>query len=446
MCLSGCSIALQRRNLAIVVQTSSRQADIERLASSLSMWRDPDRAVCSDAVIAPGSILPTRAWRVADGCGPSNDPLTLRRARDPEQGWGDLLFYVGEPAAANATVDRLLLLLGSARRCFSQSRVISAQLTRRQTMSWPRGPNAMFVQLLNYMAGPQGYAYFMLMESDLIPIRPNWLRVVRALIPPTAESFWLKGSHYRGPELPFQVPVHINGNAIVAGSQSFLAWMDSRLAIATVGQSKTKAVEESTGLDKAYDVFLGEAMAEVGLNPSEAEAVSHRFVASSFVISHYSAISLDSARARFPCSLLLHANFTKDWQSFTRKQRDLQKSLDLLLPPSAKRPKHAKQVAANAVVKSPKAAQMPKKSKDEPKKSKAEEAQEPKKLKATQERKRPNAAQPKEPKRPKAAQEPFERKQIEPEMKHGGANAGVSKRESGRARSTLMALLGFVEK
>ena len=421
MCLSGCDSA--RRDLAIVVQTSSLQADIGRLTTTLSMWRDPDRAVCP-AAISSESINPRPAWRVAEGCGPTNDPSLFPRTRDPEQGWGDLLFYIGEPATANATVDRLLLLIGPARRCFSQSRVIAARLTRRQAISWPKGPNAMFVQLLNYMAGPQGYAYFMLMESDLVPFRPNWLQVVRALVPPTAESFWLKGSHYRGPQLPFRVPAHINGNAIVAGSQSFLAWMDRRLAIATVGQSKAKAVEESTGLDKAYDVFLGETIAEAGLNPSETEAVGHRFIASSFVISHYSAISLASARSRFPCSLLLHANFTKDWPSFTRKQRDVQQSLDR---PAAKRLKAA-HAAPDAPFKP--MAKKPKASR-EPKKSKTAQALEPKKSKAAP-----------EPKRPKAAQVmPSER-----EMRNGGDVGGeVGKGESSRARSTLMALFGFIK-
>ena len=87
------------------------------------------------------------------------------------------------------------------------------------------GPNNQFFASMKVIQD-KGY-YTFLIETDCIPIRPDWLRILCNTVD-NAEPFWIMGSPYRGiGTLTKKFSRHINGNAIyAAGDKQFQKFID----------------------------------------------------------------------------------------------------------------------------------------------------------------------------------------------------------------------------
>ena len=83
------------------------------------------------------------------------------------------------------------------------------------------GPNQQFFHSLFAMKGLGDHVFFM--ETDCLPIRPDWLGKLCELVQ-ESEDFWILGSHYRGKlPVPKHFARHINGSAVYAvGNEEFI--------------------------------------------------------------------------------------------------------------------------------------------------------------------------------------------------------------------------------
>lgn len=88
------------------------------------------------------------------------------------------------------------------------------------------GPNNQFFKTMRLAKAYGRYAF--LMETDCVPVRPDWLRRLIELVD-GAEPFFILGSAYRGSAtLSKSFSRHINGNAVYAvGDPAFVEFMDS---------------------------------------------------------------------------------------------------------------------------------------------------------------------------------------------------------------------------
>ena len=143
---SGCT-QKSRRHFALVLQTSSKESDVARYEALLRLWSTRDRATCPEA--EGSSQLPAQAGLVAPGCGPVAHSIP---ARDRP----DLILYVAVADAKRPVSLRVSKALGRARKCFSRFKVLAAQLSALQEVTYPVGPNAMFLQLLKCPPHDQG--------------------------------------------------------------------------------------------------------------------------------------------------------------------------------------------------------------------------------------------------------------------------------------------------
>lgn len=83
------------------------------------------------------------------------------------------------------------------------------------------GPNQQFFRTLFALHGSCFYALFI--ETDCLPLRPDWLGTLGEQLQ-TTEEFWVMGSHYRGKLAMFKhFARHMNGCAVYAvGSSEFI--------------------------------------------------------------------------------------------------------------------------------------------------------------------------------------------------------------------------------
>lgn len=90
------------------------------------------------------------------------------------------------------------------------------------------GPNWLFYESLSRLRHLPGYA--MLMETDCIPMQPDWLSALDEVCRKNGDA-WIVGSHYRGRgKLHSDYARHLNGNALYhVGSQGFWEFIDGTL-------------------------------------------------------------------------------------------------------------------------------------------------------------------------------------------------------------------------
>lgn len=94
------------------------------------------------------------------------------------------------------------------------------------TYGWRAGPNHLFFGALDLLRDHWGHALFM--ETDCIPLRPDWLGRINALLAGD-DAPWVLGSIYRGSDpLGPREKRHINGNAVYAtGDPEFHKFVDT---------------------------------------------------------------------------------------------------------------------------------------------------------------------------------------------------------------------------
>ncbi len=111
------------------------------------------------------------------------------------------------------------------------------------------GPNNQFFATMRSMV-PYG-PYVFLMESDCVPIRPDWLGRLMDLVD-HSERFWVLGSAYRGVgTLSKNFSRHINGNAVYAvGDPSFQDF------VSDFWEPRLKALVRDADRRIAYDCAL----------------------------------------------------------------------------------------------------------------------------------------------------------------------------------------------
>lgn len=147
------------------------------------------------------------------------------------------IFNNADAAEASADVKSALARLPRLRSCFSEVRFHNLELSghadryerddRRPAGEQGRraGPNNMFFGGMAAVRDLPGYALWL--ETDCIPIRPNWLGRVNDMLS-CGEQPWVMGSIYRGTDpLGRREQRHINGNAIYAcGQPEFQQFLD----------------------------------------------------------------------------------------------------------------------------------------------------------------------------------------------------------------------------
>mmetsp|Transcript_2069 Transcript_2069/g.6155 ORF Transcript_2069/g.6155 Transcript_2069/m.6155 type:complete len:211 (-) Transcript_2069:683-1315(-) len=185
--------------LAVVIPTTTSNADVTRLATGLLQWNEPDFAPCR----AMGAAAPRARLQAACGFAPGP------RAPPPPR-----LVFFSNIALMLSARKRIELSLAAARQCFVGAEFLAANLTAAED-TYPRGASYMFYALFDNLAGTVDYFFYL--EPDTVPLRARWAEALAALLPPRAERFWVKGSQVRGP-VPIDEWVihHANGNALYA--------------------------------------------------------------------------------------------------------------------------------------------------------------------------------------------------------------------------------------
>lgn len=90
---------------------------------------------------------------------------------------------------------------------------------------WRAGPNNLFFGAMEAIRDRPGYCLYL--ETDCVPLRPDWLRSLESLVTEN-EPPWVIGSFYRGNDaLGPGEKRHINGNALYAtGNSDFQRFVD----------------------------------------------------------------------------------------------------------------------------------------------------------------------------------------------------------------------------
>ena len=122
------------------------------------------------------------------------------------------------------------------------------------------GPNNQFFATMDAVKEFGRYAF--LMETDCVPVRPDWLRRLERTVA-AAERFWIMGSAYRGvDQIAQKFGRHINGNAIyAAGDPEFQAFCQEYWR-AGLSEMVDKA-DRTLAYDCALEVMLGQGRSDV---------------------------------------------------------------------------------------------------------------------------------------------------------------------------------------
>lgn len=124
-----------------------------------------------------------------------------------------LVFYYDEDLQTKPEIEKeirdQLQKLEPLTRCFSSIEFTSAKLKRADN-GYPRGPSNQFVRLFSNPIMSK-FDYWMMMEPDVVAIRPLWLDKIYEETTFTVDDFWIKGSTNRNPRYN---AFHMNGNAI----------------------------------------------------------------------------------------------------------------------------------------------------------------------------------------------------------------------------------------
>jgi hypothetical protein len=151
------------------------------------------------------------------------------------------------------------------------------------------GPNAQFFKSMELLARHGRYVF--MMETDCIPVRPDWLSELERVVE-GAEPFWILGSLYRGvDDINSKYRVHINGNAVYAVGdpefQEFVAGVWKPAVARLVEKIKTLAYDCALPLH-----FNEENLAPTGRKWQQYQQLAHRIRYTDFIQNHASVAEL----------------------------------------------------------------------------------------------------------------------------------------------------------
>lgn len=171
------------------------------------------------------------------------------------------------------------------------------------------GPNAQFFRTMELVRdrGP----YIFMMETDCIPVRPNWLGELEGIVD-GGEPFWVMGSVYRGRAgVDERYRLHLNGNAVYAvGDEGFWAFLHEVWRPAL--ESCLRAVP-TLAYDCVLPLYFSESEAAPGDRRWEIhQSILHRLRYTEFIQNHGSAAdvelgqSLEEIRDTSPRTYIVH--------------------------------------------------------------------------------------------------------------------------------------------
>ena len=266
--------------LPLCVACKGALSELERLQQLMLKWHQFSPCGNSDAL--------------SSECGGSS-------SKAPTHSWTFLLYFdvynrdIGK--AFTRVVRRHEATFG---KCFRNVSEVPGGLLPSEG-GYPQGPNNMFYRLALAFFETQRYHYFLLLETDVFPLRRGWLNYAASLVPPRGTRFFWKGSAPRSTcEECFQRP-HINGNALYNARD--------------VGFRKHVEWAQKTYPNSPFDFALWQQVCTVSSGATTPilscdHELTHLSDFSEFIVNYYSPISISDARRRFPCTVLLHGNRT----------------------------------------------------------------------------------------------------------------------------------------
>ena len=243
-------------------------------------------------------------WRQFSPCGKAGADVSREcggsTVATPAHSWTFLLYFDVYNRDIGLAFSRVVRRHEAISKCFRNISEVPGGLLPSEG-GYPQGPNSMFYRLALAFIDTQRYHYFLLLETDVFPLRRGWLYHVASLVPPQASRFFWKGSAPRSTcEECFQRP-HINGNALYNARD--------------VGFRKHVEWARKTYPNSPFDFALWQQVCTVApVAGATAPVVScdheltHLSVFSDFIVNYYSPVSVREAVQRFPCTVLLHGN------------------------------------------------------------------------------------------------------------------------------------------
>eukprot|EP01119_Soliformovum_irregulare_P007581 TRINITY_DN2001_c0_g1_i4.p1 TRINITY_DN2001_c0_g1~~TRINITY_DN2001_c0_g1_i4.p1 ORF type:complete len:352 (+),score=71.59 TRINITY_DN2001_c0_g1_i4:32-1087(+) len=173
-----------RTDADVAVVIPFQEAKVDKVVAHMERWKKSDYLPC-----LPGHEVPVDLIFFTDRKGPNFDSAVKRPIEDQ------------------------LASMPNQRKCFRNIKFITAGLGDKPESKFTE-VNIMFFHLWKMPADEQP-DYFMNMETDCWPIRPNWLKKIW-IEAVCGDEFWVKGSINRNTNAG-EVKLygfHINGNAI----------------------------------------------------------------------------------------------------------------------------------------------------------------------------------------------------------------------------------------
>lgn len=160
--------------------------------------------------------------------------------------------------------------------CFSRVRVAFAGLSANAN-SYLKGSENMFFALLKNQFELDDPHYVLHIEPDVLPLRRFWLSAADAMTRVIGESFWIKGTLYRGQRRDvisaLHYRLHLNGNAIIrVGDPEFTRFYCETL------QAYIKTKKGACGYDSNLFLYLLDSA-----NINTTERIAHKFQYSDLV-------------------------------------------------------------------------------------------------------------------------------------------------------------------
>ncbi len=221
----------------------------------------------------------------------------------------ELVFFVS--SGYNMALEESLLgafnaLPEHAKSCFSSAHVRYASLKSHQD-TYLDGSREMFEKMLQGTIGITEAKYAMYMEPDCRPIRPYWLSVIDSLCRYPNQSFWVKGTIFRGNFKAIRNPIfynlfHINGNAIYnVADQGFRDYYFNQV----------RPYVLSLRQPQAYDTDTFKYLIEPA-HYDKVKDIIHKFQFSDFIQNHWHAdYSMAEVRKGSDITVLVHGGNPK---------------------------------------------------------------------------------------------------------------------------------------
>ncbi|PJF17653.1 hypothetical protein PSACC_02547 [Paramicrosporidium saccamoebae] len=200
----------------------------------------------------------------------------------------------------NFLLSRYQELPAGIRSCFREARVVFANFTGDDDSYFNGSRNMVEAMMLNKF-GLKDPFYVLYIEPDCLPVRNYWLSALDAMTRPPADTFWIKGSLYRGGSIEVQrmelYARHLNGNAIYnIGDKDFLQFHFSKVAkqVSNIGYDTDR-----------YQYFIN--------HPYEVLPLQHRFQYSDVVQNmwHFD-FSKRLLAVKSPLTYIVHGGFPRE--------------------------------------------------------------------------------------------------------------------------------------